>query len=80
MSGVRQLIWRQKGEQLGDPLVTNQLPTDRTTALHWTSTTRTAADCLTESMNPGSLSAVMDGLVNHLTPENIKECENKEEH
>jgi len=33
LSGVRQQIWRLRGEEVGDPLLTDHLPTDGTTTL-----------------------------------------------
>ena len=78
LSSVRQLIWRQQGESLGDPLLTDRLPKDQSTALHWLNTEKMIADCLTKSMRPGSLVLAMKGALNDLTPENLKECENQD--
>ena len=61
LSSARQLIWRKPGELLGDPLLTDHLPPDRTTCLHWTATSLMPADCLTKAMKPGGLDQVMQG-------------------
>ena len=75
LSSIRQLIWRRKGELLGDPLLTDKLPQDSTSSLHWVPTLKMPADCLTKSMKPGLLCTVMDGLHIDLTPENLEGCE-----
>lgn len=75
LSAARQLFWRQQGEAYGDPLLTDHLPPDRTTALHWTSTQQMPADALTKAMKPGSLDAVMDGLACDLSPTEKYRCE-----
>ena len=70
LSATRQLVWRQPGELLGDPLLTNHIPPDRTTSLVWTSTDRVPADCLIKAMKPATLLEVMKGHCNDLTPKN----------
>ena len=76
LSGIRQLIWRQGGEEFGDPLLTDWLPKQGTTRLRWTSTDRMIADAMTKPIKPGSLCTVMDGDEISLVPTKTKECEN----
>ena len=75
LTGIRQQIWRKLQEETGDPLITDHLPAEATTKLHWLSTTKMAADCLTKSMRPGNLTNVMNGLWIDLAPENYNGCE-----
>ena len=77
LSGIRQLTWRCKGEEVGDPLMTDHLPGDATSRVLWTSTDRMAADALTKSMRPGSLVQVMSGDRIDLTPTKGYGCENE---
>ena len=77
LSGIRQQIWRQQGEEFGDPLLTDWLPSGGTTRLLWTSTDRMVVDCMTKAMKPGSLCTVMDGAETCLVPTKTKECENE---
>ena len=77
LSGIRQLTWRRKGEEVGDPLMTDHLPIDATSRVLWTSTDRMAADALTKSMRPGSLVQVMGGNRIDLTPTKDYGCENE---
>ena len=78
LSGIRQLTWRRKQEEVGDPLMTDHLPADATTRVLWTSTDRMAADALTKSMRPGSLVQVMNGDRIDLTPTKEYGCENED--
>lgn len=75
LSGLRQLTWRQQGEEQGDPLLTDRLPADGTTKLLWTNTAKMAADALTKVMRPTQLLMLMGGEHSDLTPENVKACE-----
>ena len=75
LSSTRQVIWRRPGELLGDPLLTDHLPPDRTTSLIWTSTDRMPADSLTKAMKPGPLTEVMRGCSYDLTPKKKDRCE-----
>ena len=77
LTGIRQQIWRRQQEETGDPLITDRLPLDASTRLHWVNTEKMAADCLTKSMRPKSLTAVMSGQWISLTPEKHNGCENK---
>lgn len=77
LSGIRQQVWRQQGEEFGDPLLTDWLPSGGTTRLLWTSTDRMVVDCMTKAMKPGSLCTVMDGAETCLVPTKTKECENE---
>ena len=76
LCGLRQSVWRQLGEEYGDPLILDHLPSDRTTKLIWTSTDRMIADSLTKSMKPGPLLDAMHGHVMDLTPTKHNGCEN----
>jgi len=80
LTGIRQQIWRRQGEETGDPLITDRLPLDASTRLHWVNTEKMAADCLTKSMRPKSLTAVMSGQWIDLTPEKYNGCENMDQH
>jgi hypothetical protein len=64
-------------EETGDPLITDRLPVDGTTRLHWICTEKMAADCLTKAMKAGTLEGVMNGGWMDFTPEKEKECENR---
>ena len=61
LSGIRQQVWRQLGEEFGDPLLTDWLPKNGTTRLIWTSTDRMIADAMTKPMKPGPLCTAMEG-------------------
>ena len=80
LTGIRQQIWRRQGEETGDPLITDRLPLDASTRLHWVNTEKMAADCLTKSMRPKSLTAVMSGQWIDLTPAKSNGCENMDQH
>lgn len=75
LSGVRQQIWRLQGEEVGDPLLTDHLPANGTTTLAWVNTEKMAADSLTKSMKPKTLTHVMAGEWMDLTPTKNNECE-----
>ena len=75
LCGVRQLIWRKLGEEVGDPLLTDRLPQNATTRLRWIATAVMAADCLTKGMKPASLVPVMEGRWIDMTSEKEKQCE-----
>ena len=77
LTGIRQQIWRKLQEETGDPLITDKLPAEATTKLHWLCTEKMAADSLTKAMRPGTLSQVMEGLWIDLTPEKHNGCESK---
>ena len=67
LTGIRQQIWRKLQEETGDPLITDKLPAEATTKLHWLCTEKMAADSLTKAMRPGTLSQVMEGLwIDHM--------------
>ena len=67
LCGLRQQVWRQGGEEVGDPLLTDFLPENRTTKLTWIPTEKMPADCLTKAMKPGALSLIMNGQENDFT-------------
>eukprot|EP00435_Cladocopium_sp_Y103_P066574 s39_g28.t2 len=62
MSAIRQQTWRRMGEELGDPLLTDKVPSDGTTRLLWTSTDRMLADPLTKGMRHLGLEKLMSGI------------------
>lgn len=78
LSGVRQQIWRCQGEETGDPLLTDHLPPSATTRLSWINTEKMAADCLTKTMKPKTLTVVMAGQWIDLTPDKDNECETED--
>eukprot|EP00435_Cladocopium_sp_Y103_P035023 s1828_g9.t1 len=55
LCNLRQQVRRRNGEDVGDPLLTDFLPSDRTTKLTWIPTEKIPADCLTKAMKPGVL-------------------------
>ena len=79
LSGIRQQVWRKIGEEYGDPLITDRVPADATTALHWTTTDRMLADPLTKGMKHAGLDFLMSGNSVSLIPTKEKECENEDE-
>ena len=79
LSAARQLVWRKQGELVGDPLLTDHLPEDRTTSLFWTSTNVMPADSLTKAMRPGGLDKVMAGSEYDLSPKERYPCETEDE-
>ena len=52
---------------------------DRTKVLSWINTEKMAADCLTKSMKPGSLEAVMKGHWADINSEKHNGCETRDE-
>ena len=78
LSALRQMTWRQSGELTGDPLLTDRIPSDATTRLHWLPTKKMAADCLTKSMKPGVMLNLMRGLELDCTEER-DDADNKKE-
>ena len=79
LTGIRQQIWRQQQEETGDPLITDRLPRDGTTRLHWICTEKMVADSLTKAMKAGSLEGVMCGSWMDFTSEKGKQCENRDD-
>ncbi|CAE7949958.1 unnamed protein product, partial [Symbiodinium sp. KB8] len=59
MSALRQLIWRAKGEEFGDPLGCDHLPRDATTKVEWIETHSMPADALTKKMRCDQLRDLM---------------------
>jgi hypothetical protein len=75
LSGIRQQAWRREGEEHGDPLITDRVPSDATTRLLWTSTDRMLADPLTKGMRHIGLEKLMTGAEVRLIPTKYKVCE-----
>ena len=61
ISGMRQMVWRKKGEDIGDPLFAEKPPEDGTTKVLWISTKTMLADGLTKRMDCDPLRHVMNG-------------------
>ena len=77
LTSIRQQIWRKKGEEVGDPLLTDRIPSDGTTKLQWIPTEEMIADCLTKATKPGSLETLMKGQRIVIHPEKYNGCETK---
>ena len=75
---LRQQVWRQEGEEVGDPLLTDFLPENRTTQLMWIATEKMPVDCLTKAMKPGALVLIMNGQENDFTSVKEHGCETLE--
>ena len=78
LSALRQMAWRRVGELTGDPLLTDKIPLDATTRLHWLPTKKMAADCLTKNMKPGVLLDLMHGKELDCTEERTDDDDKKE--
>ena len=59
LCGLRQMIWRQKGEEVGDPLYADTPPDDASTKVHWIETKTMPSDALTKDMKCVQLVALM---------------------
>ena len=60
LSALRQNLWRQPGETVGNPTVLDDLPTDATDTVRWIDTDVMVADPLTKSMEPIKLIDMLD--------------------
>ncbi|CAE7947914.1 RE2, partial [Symbiodinium sp. KB8] len=58
-SFMKQMIWRKKGEEVGDPLYDDRPPDDGTTKVCWIETKTMVADGLTKSMKCQQLKEMM---------------------
>ena len=63
LTSLRQELWREKGELVGNPMYSDVLPRDRSTTCFWISTRTMAADGLTKHMkcNQFWISLMEDG-------------------
>ena len=60
LCSLRQVLWRKKEEEVGDPLYLDAPPDDATTAVVWIETKTMLADGLTKSMRSPQLHLLMD--------------------
>ena len=58
---MRQIIWRENGEEFGDPMMNESVPADGTTKVRWCDTKTMLADGLTKHMDTSDLRQVMAG-------------------
>ena len=58
LCGLRQMVWRRQGEEVGDPLYADELPSDGTTKVCWIKTM--PADGLTKDMKCHQLVKLME--------------------
>ena len=69
LSSLRQELWREDGQDVGDPLFRDFPPDDAKTRILWTSTDRMLADALTKRISEhGPLLTMMSGGVVSLQP------------
>ena len=61
LSGMRQMIWRHAGQDVGDPLFEDKPPEQATTKVEWIATTDMLSDALTKRMDSTDLREVMAG-------------------
>ena len=61
ISGMRQMVWRERGQEVGDPLYADFPPVNATTRVHWISTKTMLSDGLTKHMLTDDLRHVMSG-------------------
>jgi hypothetical protein len=61
LCGMRQIVWRENGEEFGDPMMNESVPADGTTKVRWCDTKTMLADGLTKHMDTTELRAVMSG-------------------
>ena len=87
LCGMRQMIWRRRHEEVGDPLFSDQPPQDGSTRVLWISTKTMLADALTKHMDASDVRAAMNGLSLKIELQGSKsdrgqkkdECENEGE-
>lgn len=60
LTSLRQELWREKGELVGNPMYSDVLPRDRSTTCFWISTRTMAADGLTKHMKCNQLDSLME--------------------
>ena len=66
LCGLRQMIWRQYGEEVGDPLYADNPPENATTQVHWIETKTMPADGLTKEMRCHQLTQLMEAGTLHV--------------
>ena len=55
LAGLRQNLWRAKGEAIGNPLIRDELPVDATDSIRWIDTEVMLADPMTKNMEADKL-------------------------
>lgn len=66
LCGLRQIVWRQREEDLGAPMLSEEVPTDGTSKVRWCDTKTMLADGLTKHMDTSDLRRVMSGSLIHM--------------
>ena len=61
LCGLRQIIWRDVGEEYGDPMMSENVPEGSTTKVKWCDTKTMLADGLTKHMDTADLRSAMSG-------------------
>eukprot|EP00435_Cladocopium_sp_Y103_P034047 s298_g8.t1 len=59
LTGLRQELWREKGQLVGNPTYCDELPKSGTTVCMWVSTKTMPADCLTKNMHCDQMNDLM---------------------
>eukprot|EP00435_Cladocopium_sp_Y103_P074865 s140_g51.t2 len=59
LTSLRQELWRERGQLVGNPTYCDALPADRTTTCRWVATTSIPADSLTKHMKSPQLDELM---------------------
>ena len=59
--GMRQMVWRERGQDYGDTMLNEEPPSDGTTRVQWCSTKTMMADGLTKHMDTSDLRNLMSG-------------------
>ena len=63
LCGMRQMVWRCVGQEVGDPLFSDRPPPpEATTKVLWISTKTMLSDAFTKRMDGTAIRAAMDGL------------------
>ena len=60
IAAMRQSVWRQPGQDYGDPLLCDELPINATDVVKWIDTDVMLADPLTKAMDAAKLMAALD--------------------
>ena len=84
LCGVRQMIWRRRHEEVGDPLFSDQPPKDGSTKVLWISAKTMLSDALTKHMDATDVRSAMVGYPLKVELQGLrcdhgekkKECEN----
>ena len=60
IASLRQNLWRQRGEAIGDPTYAESLPNDPTDTVRWVDTHVMIADPLTKTMEPTKMQEALN--------------------